>query len=31
MCERKKPDNVIITFACARELACFLWPAATAL
>jgi hypothetical protein len=29
MRERKKPGNVI-TVACARELACFLWAAATA-
>ena len=29
MRERKKPGNVI-TIACARELACFLWAAATA-
>jgi transposase len=29
MQERKKPGNVI-TVACARELACFLWAAATA-
>ena len=29
MRERKKPGNVIIV-ACARELACFLWAAATA-
>jgi hypothetical protein len=29
MRERKKPGNVI-TVACARELSCFLWAAATA-
>ena len=29
MRERKKPGNVIVV-ACARELACFLWAAATA-
>ena len=29
MRDRKKPGNVI-TVACARELACFLWAAATA-
>jgi hypothetical protein len=29
MRQRKKPGNVIVV-ACARELSCFLWAAATA-